>query len=351
MLGAGSREECINRLIEVCNQEVFVELVTAEIKQVYKGKKIPAIIEEKLLKKYHRLLIENKPKEADEELNTLCLKSKSFVRNYVQQRYLVDKAGIPYIPNRKGVLHALATIYERECYVLQLGNLEQLNLLERIECSLAKNPPVFLLYCDAETNIDYPHFDRLIDLRQSGKDLLKVNSGLGFFSPAPISDKGQLLQQAEQAYLASQIKGIKREEWIASLEIAIHKIDALIDLEPKNHKFHLLRGIYLASKGDPNNRLRSITDFDLALKHCPANDNGERCKILIERGITYANIQNVDRAIADYTELLKIDPNNHRARLMRADLYTNAKNDYKNAIADYSYVIAHLRRVSSISKH
>ena len=346
LVGADSREKFVNMLIANCDKEPFNQIIAEEITQLVKDKKLPPEVFSKQCDKYNKLIKAKKLVEADAELRKLCKKSKSFVSTYLQQRYLMDKAGIPYIPKKRGLLNTLSILYERECYVMFLSEERHLELLERIECRHAKNPPVYLLYYPVtpQDETDYPHFDRLIELKQQTKALARQSNGPAFFGGAlpKQEDKNALLQQAEQAYLASQIKGIRADDLSMSLDVAITRMDSLLRLEPKNPRFHLLRAKYLASKGDPTNRSRSIADFELALNCCPAEDNAQRCEILTERGITFAFLNETEKAIADYTQVLKIDSNMHRVRLFRGGLFRDVKRNYQEAMAEFSYVIDHL---------
>ena len=58
----------------------------------------------------------------------------------------------------------------------------------------------------------------------------------------------------------------------------------------------------------------------------------------MDRGIAYKAKDDYDRAIADYTDAIRLDPKNDTAYDRRGDAY-RAKGDFDHAIADYGEAI------------
>ena len=78
---------------------------------------------------------------------------------------------------------------------------------------------------------------------------------------------------------------------------------------------------------------RAIADYSEAIKLDP-----KFVWAFIIRGDAYKAKQDYDRAIADYSEAIKLDPKNAGALSARGNAY-KAKQDYERAIADYGEVI------------
>ncbi|GHU52814.1 hypothetical protein FACS1894200_13340 [Spirochaetia bacterium] len=57
------------------------------------------------------------------------------------------------------------------------------------------------------------------------------------------------------------------------------------------------------------------------------------------RGIAYKNKGEYDRAIADYTQAITLDPNYAVAYAGRGIIYDDYKGDYQRAIADYTQAL------------
>jgi tetratricopeptide (TPR) repeat protein len=98
------------------------------------------------------------------------------------------------------------------------------------------------------------------------------------------------------------------------------------DLEPRAREF-FERGKRNAEIGDIN---RAIADYTQAIQFDP-ND----VKAYYSRGIAYHDKKNYDMAIADYTQTIKLDPNSANAYNDRGVVY-NDMGDYNMAIADYT---------------
>jgi tetratricopeptide (TPR) repeat protein len=78
---------------------------------------------------------------------------------------------------------------------------------------------------------------------------------------------------------------------------------------------------------------RAIADFTEALRL-----DGNNAVIYLNRGEAYAQKEDYDKAIADFTQAIRHNPNYARAYISRGNVYHN-KGDYDRAIADYNQAI------------
>jgi tetratricopeptide (TPR) repeat protein len=90
------------------------------------------------------------------------------------------------------------------------------------------------------------------------------------------------------------------------------------------------RGVTWAQKGDWD---RASADFTKAIEVNPSN-----AMAYVYRGGAWIEKSNLDRAIADYTKALELDPGNVWAYISRADAW-HKKGDYDRAIADCNKAI------------
>ncbi|GAB6392266.1 MAG: tetratricopeptide repeat protein [Treponematales bacterium] len=79
---------------------------------------------------------------------------------------------------------------------------------------------------------------------------------------------------------------------------------------------------------------KAIADHTQAIRLEP-----DDAKHLIDRGLAYEDKGDYDRAIADYTQAIRLDPDNVDAYYNRDNAYFNGKKDYDRAIADYNQAI------------
>jgi tetratricopeptide (TPR) repeat protein len=86
------------------------------------------------------------------------------------------------------------------------------------------------------------------------------------------------------------------------------------------------RAIAYANKQDYD---RAIEDYGEAIRLNPNNAGAFN-----NRGFAYANKQDYDRAIEDYGQAIQLNPNNSGAFFNRGRAYAN-KQDYDRAIEDY----------------
>ena len=142
-------------------------------------------------------------------------------------------------------------------------------------------------------------------------------------------------------------------------EMAIADFDEAIRIEPNMSTAYMLRGRALAasvskvtsildnfsgfnferregniSAEDARVYDRSIADYTQALKLDPNN-----AIIYYQRGNAYNDKGDFDRAIADYTQAIRVNPNLSDAYMMRGMIYMENKQDLDTAIADYTQAI------------
>lgn len=83
---------------------------------------------------------------------------------------------------------------------------------------------------------------------------------------------------------------------------------------------------------------RALTAVDRAIKLLPKKDKEYRCFAYMTRASIYTNLEQVEKAVNDYTSAIKEDSNNEDAYEKRAQLYFSQKkyeladNDYKRLI-------------------
>lgn len=90
------------------------------------------------------------------------------------------------------------------------------------------------------------------------------------------------------------------------------------------------RGVVFHEKGDYD---KAIRDFAEAIRLNP-----QEPLTYLDRGITYKATKDYDKAVADFSEAIRLDPNWTNAFYNRANTYKAAK-DYDKAIADYTQAI------------
>lgn len=89
---------------------------------------------------------------------------------------------------------------------------------------------------------------------------------------------------------------------------------------------------------------RAATNPDLAIKHCTAAIEGRKAnnEVLAQwhalRGMHHSDKGEYDKAIADHTAALKLDPKVRHANYFRGTAWSN-KGDYERAIADFDMAI------------
>ncbi|HEY9711874.1 MAG TPA: tetratricopeptide repeat protein [Chroococcales cyanobacterium] len=114
---------------------------------------------------------------------------------------------------------------------------------------------------------------------------------------------------------------------------AIPILNKMLKLYPDNIYGRALRGnIYNSTKEHPE---ISIEDFTVVI-----NKKGEDyTRYLLQRAFAYERLGKEEKAIADYSELLKLNPDDDDTYNYRAKAYEKTRH-YKEAIADYSKAIS-----------
>jgi tetratricopeptide (TPR) repeat protein len=90
------------------------------------------------------------------------------------------------------------------------------------------------------------------------------------------------------------------------------------------------RGVLYAEKGDLD---RALREFAEAVRLNPQDP-----LTYVDRGRTYKGLKDFDRAVADYGEAIRLDPKWAAPYFNRANVY-KAKKDYDRAVADYGDAI------------
>jgi Tfp pilus assembly protein PilF len=99
---------------------------------------------------------------------------------------------------------------------------------------------------------------------------------------------------------------------------------------PRDAQAYINRGLTYLNKGDYD---RAIADFNEAIQIDPNN-----ALAYANRGVIYHNKGDYDRAIADYTQAIQLDPKNAMAYYGRGDAFLN-KGDNERAIANLNQAI------------
>lgn len=116
--------------------------------------------------------------------------------------------------------------------------------------------------------------------------------------------------------------------WKGSGEVSIRGCTALIQKNPRDVSAHFYRGKAYSYQGDHD---RAIADFTRVIAIDP------RDVAYLVRGDAYYDKKEYDRAIADYAKAIEIDPRDV-AYILRGNAYYRRK-DSDRAIADYSRAI------------
>ena len=93
---------------------------------------------------------------------------------------------------------------------------------------------------------------------------------------------------------------------------------------------YVVRGIEYAENGEFE---RAISEYDQAIKHDP-----DLVGAYINRGLVYENLGDFERALTDYNKAIELDPDYAKAYFNRGNVYFNL-GDFEKALADYDKAI------------
>ncbi|MGI0480888.1 tetratricopeptide repeat protein [Geminocystis sp. CENA526] len=122
-------------------------------------------------------------------------------------------------------------------------------------------------------------------------------------------------QVATNSNISNFNQQVDQDEVTKNLEIDKYIIEGLIYSELKNHE-------------------KAISEYDQAIKLDPNNT-----LTYIARGVSYGELGEYDKAISDYTKVISLDPNYAVAYNNRGFTY-NSLGEYDKAIADYTKTIS-----------
>lgn len=151
---------------------------------------------------------------------------------------------------------------------------------------------------------------------------------------------------------------------LGEFERAIADYDRIIELNPRSRFVYGCRGVAYAQKGDYDH---AIADYDQAIQlaHQEQENRGDRQAqvqgqdsepispsvggdsmalasgdgpLLRARGAAYQAKGDLDRAIADYDEVIRLSPKDKDALGLRANAY-KAKKDFDRSLADYDQLV------------
>lgn len=121
-------------------------------------------------------------------------------------------------------------------------------------------------------------------------------------------------------------------------ELAEADYDRAVQLEPSNEKNYYLRSFLYKEWGKVDKAIEALTTvINLQLKNNPG-DIKELIDDYERRIQLYQEINDYDNLIKDYTELIRLKPNNSFYYSQRAQASEN-KGDFENAVKDYTEAI------------
>ncbi|MDR2731384.1 MAG: DUF805 domain-containing protein [Treponema sp.] len=150
--------------------------------------------------------------------------------------------------------------------------------------------------------------------------------------------KAQYSQSKEnQAKALAKLIGIKVEDAgkaIAEYTEALKRSPNDASVKGSLASAFFLRGLTFTARGE---HARAITDYSDTIKYSP-----DHAGAIKERGQAYLDNGDFDKGIADFEELVRLDPENHdKAKIRLANAYMargrayDTKGDYNRAIPDY----------------
>lgn len=113
-------------------------------------------------------------------------------------------------------------------------------------------------------------------------------------------------------------------------------IDKAIEFNSDYAPFYLTRGKAYFHRGKYKS---AIKDFNRGLDLIIGQNNKElESEFYVNRGATYQKLLNYDEALNDYSQTIKINPDNPNVYMYRGNLYYQ-NNDFNEAIDDFDKVI------------
>lgn len=116
-------------------------------------------------------------------------------------------------------------------------------------------------------------------------------------------------------------------------------LDKSIELDPADKQAYINRSRLFDLRHDYANECKDLT---FALKFDPHSEFASRHwieELLSARALAYTKLHQYDKAISDYNELIKANPDDETIIRYRGDCYSS-KGDFRNAVADYTKTIA-----------
>lgn len=186
--------------------------------------------------------------------------------------------------------------------------------------------------CSIVLKQDPTHYNSLVDRGAALCQMKEFDRGMEDFEKAIRSDKARMRAYMERAWALCD-KGMDDD--------AIKDCDRLLAFKPRDYQekrniadVHRMRGVIRRRKGelDP-----AIADFSEALRLYPKHSAA-----LLDRGQIYGEKKDFAKALADFTEFIRVCPHDPRGYEMRAVAHI-ALDDPGSAAAD-------LRKAKELSK-
>jgi tetratricopeptide (TPR) repeat protein len=164
------------------------------------------------------------------------------------------------------------------------------------------------------------------------RELIKmVEAKAGMEAQASQAAANEARQRAEAMGITDVDQAIK--EYTEALKRSPNDASAKSNLASA----YYIRGVTFTSKGD---NARAIADYSNAIKYEPNYPFAFN-----KRGQAYLTNGDFDKAIADFEELIRLDPNNNGIKNNLANVYMqrgieyDKKKDYTRAISDFEKVL------------
>jgi len=183
-------------------------------------------------------------------------------------------------------------------------------------------------------------FEKALESFKAAQNLNPGNQDIQQFimmAEAQLSFKAQAYQAAaNEAKSRAEVMGIKVEDVdkaIAENAEALKRSPNDDSIKGSLANFYYIRGLTFTSKGE---RAKAIADYSEAIKNNPNYPHA-----ISKRGQEYMENSDFDKAIADFEELIRISPDYNMAKDMLGNVYMKRgmmhyqKQDCANAIPDF----------------